>query len=213
VFSQTSPVSQKYGWDRGKLIDRYFIEQFLAAHRADIRGRVLEVADSDYTMRFGTAVDHSDVLDISADNSRATIIADLQNAVAIQDASFDCFILTQTLQFIYDIRSAVAEAHRILAPGGVVLATFPGVQRVGRSHLHSDYWRLTVASATSVFADSFGSGCTAVVAYGNVATSMGFLRGMAVEELPRRVRDRHDPFFATTLGVRAHKPMLASDGE
>ena len=43
----TKPVSDHWGWDRGTPVDRYYIEQFLAEHAADVRGRVLEVKDSD----------------------------------------------------------------------------------------------------------------------------------------------------------------------
>ena len=36
------PVSTQFGWDRGLPVDRYYIEDFLARHSSDIRGRVLE---------------------------------------------------------------------------------------------------------------------------------------------------------------------------
>ena len=43
---------------------------------------------------------------------------------------FDCAIVTQTLQFVYDVRAALATLHRILAPGGVLLATVPGITKI-----------------------------------------------------------------------------------
>jgi SAM-dependent methyltransferase len=207
AFSRTKPLSEQYGWDRGTLIDRFFIESFLAEHRDDIRGVVVEIADRNYTIRFGRNVDRSEVLDIRPTNQNATIVADLCNADRVATGSFDCVILTQTLQFIFDLGAAVSEVHRILRPGGVVLATFPGIQRVGRSHLDSDYWRLTVASARALFAEVFGEEQVRVSAYGNLATSLAFLRGMALEEVPRRIRQSHDPFFATTLAVRAQRTV------
>src|SRR5205823_13182818 len=48
---RVQPVSQYWGWDRGKPIDRHYIEGFLEAHRADVRGRVLEVRDPLHTQR------------------------------------------------------------------------------------------------------------------------------------------------------------------
>ena len=39
------------------------------------------------------------------------MIADLASADHLEDSQFDCFILTQTLHIIYDIRSALAEEH------------------------------------------------------------------------------------------------------
>jgi glycosyltransferase involved in cell wall biosynthesis len=41
-----TPVSRKFGWDRGGLpVDRYYIEQFLERHAGDVAGRALEVRD------------------------------------------------------------------------------------------------------------------------------------------------------------------------
>src|SRR3954452_17335664 len=57
-----TPLS-RFGFDRGLPIDRFYIEQFLHTHRADIRGRVLEIEDDGYTRQFGSsAVEQSDVL-------------------------------------------------------------------------------------------------------------------------------------------------------
>ncbi len=41
-----TPISDVWGLDRGRPLDRYYIESFLERHRGDIRGRVLEVKDS-----------------------------------------------------------------------------------------------------------------------------------------------------------------------
>ena len=125
----TVPVSAEWGFDRGTPIDRYYIGRFLEAHAADVRGRVLEVKSSDYTRRFDRGVVRADVLDIDPKNEQATIVADLTAADHVPAGLFDCFILTQTLQFIYDAPAAVRHAHRLLAPGGALLATVPVVSR------------------------------------------------------------------------------------
>jgi hypothetical protein len=39
------PISRAFALDRGLPVDRHYIEHFLAAHAADIRGRVLEIGD------------------------------------------------------------------------------------------------------------------------------------------------------------------------
>jgi hypothetical protein len=46
------PVSREFGFERGKPVDRWYIERFLNEHRADIRGAVLEVAESTNTQRY-----------------------------------------------------------------------------------------------------------------------------------------------------------------
>jgi glycosyltransferase involved in cell wall biosynthesis len=104
------PLSQLWGCDRGKPIDRYYVESFLEKHRDDVGGRVLEVHDAIYTQQFGgEMVTASDVVDIDSANGLATIITDLRRADAIPSAAYDCMIVTQTLQLIDDIRAALAE--------------------------------------------------------------------------------------------------------
>src|SRR5437762_5517842 len=43
LLRRTSPISRLYGADRGTVIDRYYIENFLARHANDVRGVVLEI--------------------------------------------------------------------------------------------------------------------------------------------------------------------------
>jgi SAM-dependent methyltransferase len=205
TIRRTTPLSDHYGRDRGTPIDRYYIEQFLAAERAAIRGRVLEVLNREYTDRFGTAVAASDVLDIDADNPLATVVADLAAADAVPTGGYDCFILTQTLQYVYDARAAVAHAHRILSPGGTLLCTVPVVSRIDRSALESEYWRFTAATCSRLFGEMFGPESVTVRARGNVLTAVAFLVGMAAEELSSGELERDDPFFPILVSVRATK--------
>lgn len=205
TIRRTSPLSDHYGRDRGTPVDRYYIEQFLAAERAAIRGRVLEVLNRDYTERFGAAVERSDVLDIDPGNADATIVADLAAAETVPSDSFDCFILTQTLQYVYDLRSAVGHAHRILRAGGTILCTVPVVSRIDRATLDSEYWRLTAAACSRLFGEVFGEDNVTVRAGGNVLAAVAFLVGMAAEELSVRELEEQDAFFPVVVTVRATK--------
>jgi SAM-dependent methyltransferase len=155
---RTTPLSDHYGYDRGTPVDRYYIERFLEEYRRDVHGRVLEVKDSSYTDRYGFDVEQRDVLDVDPANPHATIIADLASADSMPSHSFDCFILTQTLQLIYDMRGAISHAHRILRPGGALLVTVPAVSRVVPGYgFKTDYWRFTAASCSSLFGEVFGA--------------------------------------------------------
>jgi SAM-dependent methyltransferase len=205
TLRRTKPLSDAWGRDRGTPLDRYYIERFLERERSAIRGRVLEVLDASYTRQFGLDVDRSDVLDIDPTNAAATLVADLAAADAIPSESFDCFILTQTLQYVYDVRSAIEHVHRILAPNGVVLCTLPSVSRIARRHSETDHWRFTAASARALFAASFGDDNVAVESHGNVLTAMAFLTGISAEELSRRELDETDPFFPLVVTVRARR--------
>ena len=198
------PLSTEWGFDRGTPIDRYYIERFLDRHASDVRGRVLEVKNSDYTRRFDRGVVRADVLDIDAGNPDATVVADLTAADNVPAGQFDCFILTQTLQFIYDVHAAVRHAHRLLAPEGVLLVTLPVVARISpRYGPETDYWRFTAASCRRLFGDVFGPANVEVVTYGNVLADMAFLQGAALEEIPRAKLDVDDPFFPLIVTVRA----------
>ncbi len=203
---QTTPLSGVWGSDRGTPIDRYYIEHFLAAQCSDIHGRVLEVKDSGYTRRFGIGVERADVLDIDAENSEATIIADLSAADGVAADQFDCIVLTQTLQLIFDVAAAVRHVHRILRLEGVVLVTVPAVSRLARTyHTGADYWRFTPASCARLFGETFGAEYVTVSAYGNVLTAMAFLTGLAEQELSPRELEIHDPSYPVVVAVRAVK--------
>lgn len=205
VVRRTAPLSDRWGFDRGVPIDRYYIERFLSEHRHDIRGRVLEIKDSTYTDRYGTAIERRDVMDIDPANREATILADLSGADQVPSDLFDCFILTQTLQLIYDTRSAIAHAHRMLRPGGVLLATLPAVSRIARGPSFADYWRFTPASCGRLFGECFGAQHVAVTAHGNVLVCIGFLTGLAYDELSPDELDTRDEDFPLLVTVRAMK--------
>lgn len=203
-----TPISRVFGFDRGLCIDRYYIEQFLSAHAQDIQGHVLEIGDDTYTQRFGeNRLTKSDVLHVTEGNPKATIVADLTCAEHIPADTFDCIIFTQTLPFIYNVRAAVQTLHRILKPGGVLLATFPGISQISRYDMErwGDYWRFTTLSARRLFGEVFPPENVNVKAYGNVLTAIAFLHGLAADELKREELDYHDPDYEVLITVRAVK--------
>lgn len=204
TLRRTAPISNGWGFDRGRPVDRYYIDSFIEMHGQDIRGRVLEILNTEYTDLYGSQVEHRDILDVDPANQEATIIADLAAADPIESDLFDCFILTQTLQLIYDIKSAIAHSHRILRPGGVLLVTVPCVSRLAGEG-YTDYWRLTPDSCARLFGEVFGAGQVTVHAYGNVLTATAFLQGMACEELSKRELDARDERYPVLLAIRAVK--------
>lgn len=197
-------MSNSWGFDRGRPVDRYYIDSFLEAHRNDIHGRILEILNKEYTRRFGSDIERSDILDIDPANQQATIIADLAAADSIESDSFDCFILTQTLQLIYDVKSAIAHSHRILRPGGVLLVTIPAVSRLAGEG-YTDYWRFTPASCARLFGEIFGADQVTITAYGNVLSAVAFLEGMAYEELTKTELDVVDERYPVLMAIRAVK--------
>lgn len=206
-FGRVNPISREFGFDRGHCIDRFYIEDFLAANANDIKGRVLEIADNEYTRQFGgDRVTQSDVLHVEG-TPQATIIADLTSADNVPDNSFDCMIITQTLQFIYDVRAAISTIHRLLKPGGVLLTTFPGISQISRFDMDrwGEYWRFTTMSAKQLFGEQFGPDAVTVRAYGNVFAAIALLHGLAQEDIELEKLKPHDPDYEVLITVRAVK--------
>jgi SAM-dependent methyltransferase len=208
-----SPISSLFGYDRGRPVDRYYIEEdFLARHRDDIQGHVLEIGDASYTREFGgDQVAVSDVLHVDDSNPQATIVADLSSADHIPSDTFDCIILTQTLHLIYNVRSAIRTTQRILKPGGVLLATFPGISQIDWDEWrHSWYWAFTSRLARRLFEEAFPPENVEVEAHGNVLAAISFLHGLAAEELRKGELDRLDHAYEVLITLKALKPQTSS---
>jgi SAM-dependent methyltransferase len=205
---RTKPISRNFGFDRGVPIDRFYIEQFLAECAGDVVGDVMEVGSEMYTLRFGgNRVTRGAVAHPDPANASASIVVDLTQPDALPADRFDCIICTQTLQFIYEVESAVDSLCRLLKPGGVLLLTCPGISQVSRADMRrtGDFWRFTNASMMRLLERYFSAPQCSVVTYGNVLTSCAFLQGVAVEELALQELEVHDPDFQLLVAARAVK--------
>jgi SAM-dependent methyltransferase len=206
-FNRDHPLSLEYGYDRGTPIDRYYIEDFLAANASDIRGRVLEVGDNSYSRRFGgERVTKQDVLHVHP-HAKATIVGDVTDPGTLPSAAFDCIIFVQTLHLIYDMTTALRELRRALRPGGLLLITVPGVSSVDRGQWgNSWYWSLTQLSVERLLLQSFDSAHVSVQTFGNLFAATAFLHGACVEEVDAEKLKPLDEAYPVTIAAsaRAH---------
>ncbi|WP_276499282.1 glycosyltransferase [Pontibacter litorisediminis] len=201
------PLSTQFGYDRGGPVDRYYIENFLEQEAHCVRGRVLEIGDNAYTMRYGADnVTESDVLHVSEGNPKATLVGDISNAPHIPDNTFDCLILTQTLHLIYDFKEALHTCYRILKPGGALLLTVPYITPIDYGEWEDVwYWSFTDKALKKLLQETF-PGCTAEVEpHGNVFTATAFLYGMGLQEVPLDKLKYNDPHYQVTITVKAIK--------
>ena len=207
---RVTPISSEFGFDRGQPLDRYYLENFLACHANDIRGRVLEVGDDTYTRRFGgNHVITRDVLHVVEGNPKATCVGDLTCAEHLPSDAFDCVILTQTLHLIYDVRAALKTLYRILKPAGVLLATAPGISQISKDQWGAYWcWSFTSLSARRLLEEVFPATSVEIESCGNVLVAAAFLYGLAAQDLHKPELDYHDPCYELILMIRAVKPEV-----
>jgi SAM-dependent methyltransferase len=203
---RTTPVSAEWGFDRGTPVDRVYIQRFLERHAGDIRGAVLEVADTQYTTTYGgSRVTTADVLHIDGSNEKATVVADLSEPGSLPPGRFDCILITQTLQYVRSPDTAIANLWQALAPGGSALITVPCTSRVDPDAPGADRWRFTPLGLETLFQRTGEWAELEVCGFGNVLASAAFLMGLAAEDLRDRELDEHDEFFPLVACARARK--------
>ena len=206
-LDRTDPVSRDFGFDRGLPIDRYYIERFLQTRRGDVHGRVLEIGDATYSLRFGgSRIDRQDVLHVHAGNPEATIVGDLSKPGTLPPSAFDCIVLTQTLQFIYDMRAAVQELHAALKPGGVLLLTVPGISQIDRGEWSEQcFWALTPVAVRRLLGEVFCEEAITVQSHGNAFAATAFMQGLAMAEVDRVKLGVHDEAYPVIVTAHATK--------
>lgn len=197
------PVSKRFGAERGKPVDRVYIERFLMENQDKITGVVMEMADAGYTQAFGVQVERSLVLHLNG-WGKGVIKGDLETGEGIPADSVDCFICTQTIQFIYDIHSAVRTIYRMLKPGGTALVTAHCLGQISLYDYHNwgEYWRFTDQSMRKLFSEAFADSDIIVQSWGNVKTAVAYLYGLCAEDLKEEdfaLQDEQYPVVVTAV--------------
>ena len=198
-FRRRAPVSRQRGVDRGTSIDRHYVRQFFTRHVDDLTGDVLELGGFDVLRGLRT----------HGVTSHTTLPIDDTTRLRVSQLPadrFDCVVLPHVLPRVYDVRPFVKALQRVVKPGGVVLATLPGVGNVGPDTVHDTYWSFTPLAAQTLFEETFPSLKIAVEPCGNVLAATASLHGLAAEELRARELAHRDATYAVVLGVRAVKP-------
>lgn len=210
------PIRRHFGWGHGTPVDRYYVERFLERYRSEVRGKVLEVGDRNYTRRFGGgSVSDSEVLHVEEGHPEATIVGDLSEHGTLEADIYDCAILTFVLGFVFDVRAALGEVHRALKPGGVLLVADSGIRSISRYDQEhwGDYWRFTSLSLGKLLGEEFRPENVEVEGHGNVLAAVAFLHGILAEELTEEELEHSDDDYELVVTARARKTAAArSDG-
>lgn len=201
---RVTPFSNYFGFERGTPVDRFYVAAFFTAHRSEITGRVLEIQSTDHIERFGVGVTTAHSIDINP-AFKPTFCCDLaqaQNVIASE--SYDCFLLPNTLAHVRDLEPALQNAYRVLAPGGVILATCPGF--VPLIPDGDDFWHLSAAGWRYVFENACPESILDVESHGNCLTAVAAMYGLAHEELTPNELTHNDWRYPVLVTVSCRKP-------
>jgi hypothetical protein len=201
---RTRPFSEAYGFERGIPIDRYYLHTFLEAHRQLITGDVLEVQGASYAERFGHGLTRADSFDIDA-RFKPTYLCDFAHAGGvIPDHAYDCLLLPNTLPHFRELDRCLAQALRVVRPGGVILASAAGVLPLTRDV--PDYWRLTPDGWRETLTAAWPGATLDVRGRGNCLAAVGAQLGLALEELSPAELDVQDPRFPVLTTIYCRTP-------
>lgn len=200
------PTSKRFGQERGKAIDRFYIEKFLGENEKYICGTVMEIAERRYTKMFGKNAEQSLMLHING-WGEGVIKGNLATGEGIVENSVDCMICTQTIQFIYDIHSCVKNIYKLLKPGGTALITCGCIAQLSLYDYRNwgEYWRFTEQSLRKLLQESFKEENINIYSYGNMKAAIAFLYGLCVEELSEEDLDYKDIQYPLIIAAVVRK--------
>lgn len=200
------PCSRKMGWERGTPVDRVYIERFLQKHKDKICGTVVEIAEDTYSKQYGTNLEKTVIFTADEKATGQVIVGDLQSGAGVQEGFADCFILTQTLPFIYDVKASCENIVKSLKQGGYALITVRGISMVSKydEQRWGDYWGFTRQSLKKLF-DMSNVEIVDLVQYGNMKTAIGFMCGLAYEDLEKQDFAEDDELYPVLLGIVIRK--------
>ncbi len=200
------PISKRFGRERGTPIDRIYIECFLKENQHKIQGTVMEIADSEYIEAFGHNVEKSLILHVNG-WGKGVIKGNLETGEGIIENSVDCFICTQTIQFIYDVHKAVHNIYTLLKPGGVALITAHCLGQISLYDYYNwgEYWRFTDQSMRRIFLEDFEDSAITIKTWGNMKTAMAYQYGLCAEDLKKEDFEDNDVQFPLLITATVQK--------
>jgi hypothetical protein len=112
------------------------------------------------------------------------------------------------------VPAALTTVRRILTPGGVLLATVPGITRISHEEWPGSwFWSFTSFSVRRLFAETFALDNVHVESHGNVLAASAFLYGLGQADLTHKALDFRDPDYEVLVAVRAEKSNKQSIDE
>ncbi len=203
----TIPASRVFGTERGKPIDRYYIEKFLDDNRQSIWGETLEIAETTYSLKYGEErIKHAYMLHVNGWGENA-IKGNLETGEGLEDCRYDTLVITQTLMFTYDLYNAAENIYRTLRHGGTAFVTVAGISQISRydADRWGSYYSFHKDALHRLFEPLFGQENVSVKSYGNVKTAIAMLYGLCCEDLVESDFAVYDKDYPVIIGAILHK--------
>ena len=204
-------VSKAMGCDRGMTISRWYIEKFIRDNSMYIKGDVVEIGDNSYTMQYGKNMNNSyiftaDINKTEIRNSKV-IYGDLQNGKGCQSNIADCFILTQTLPFIFDVNNAAKYIVDMLKPAGVALVTVSGISMISEydDSRWGHYWGFTETSLCKLFEGIVEKEQIEIISMGNPKAAAASLYGLSMKDISKSDLEIKDDLIPVVIGAVVKK--------
>lgn len=212
-FRRLKPVAG--GRSAGISPIRYYWTDFLLRHRDDIRGQVLEIGETTTVRLFGAErITAAHALDVGAHSPEVKVVADLSRAGHVPGEQYDCFVNQFTTAVIYDIRSALYHAVRLLKPGGVLLINFwcvdyylhRGLDMGTGEPMYMHHWFTPIQVHQLLHELSLTPQDYEISIYGNLLTRMAFLLNLPAQEFTPAELDHQDPGQPLLICARIVRP-------
>lgn len=193
---ESRPISCQFAAERGTPVDRFYIDKFLEENARFICGDVLEIEDATYTKRYGKKVRRSIVTDVSSHADGISYCMNLETGEGVQENVADCFILTQTMMYIFNLPKMVENISRILKIGGVALITCSGISQNSRRCMdqYGAKFNFNVSALEKLFQRD-GLSVLKSGSYGNAKTVLAHLAGLCQEDLKKEDFKKNDPYY------------------
>ena len=200
-FGRLWPFSQRFGFDRGAPVDRYYLQQFVRSIRPIVRGRCLEIGGSlknNWFYRFD--VDEFRTLELEQSKRADDLVGDAADPGVLDPASWDSILAFHVLEHCPNPFAVVSNMCAWLKAGGHACIVVPCAQRV---HNHpGDYWRFMPDGLRVLFRD-FSE--VDVSTYGNPLTVVSNYVGLSHTELVAEDMDAVHPDYPVLACVVARK--------
>ncbi len=202
-----NPAGRLFGCERGKPVDRYYIEKFLESNKEDIRGDVLEIAETTYSVKYGEdRIRNAFALHVEGWGGNV-IKGNLETGDGIEENCYDAVIITQTLMFIYNIQNVAKNIYKMLKKGGTALVTVSGISQISRYDAENwgSYYSFHEDALKRLFEPLFGKENVKTRVFGNVKTAISLLYGLCCEDLEESDFYKVDEDYPVIIGAVLHK--------